>query len=241
MSPTIAGTRPIPLSAWLRPVAPVPESRVVPGHNRWHPEIPAVAEVISGGSVRLECEAPDPAAGVSRSERYAAGDTVLCGPVAVLGAEPGDVIAVDVLAVGRADGRYAPAGHPGIIGCAPARESLSGAGGEPEGALLGRLRPGVAGYPTVAEAAVRTADRGGAVSGCRAAVLTAGSRVLLPVHTLGGKLSIGALHYPAETGAECSGDTISGWIDVRINLTKRGVERFGISAPVPIFGPGHAA
>lgn len=231
MPSTLAVARPIPLSAWLRPSVATPEAHVVPGHNRWHPEIPAVAEVISGGSVRLECQAGE----------VAVEDVVLCGPVAVVGAEPGDVIVVDVLAVGRADGRYAPGGHPGIVGCAPAAGSLRGHRGEPAGALLGRLRPGGPAYHAVAREAVRSGARDETISGCDAAALTAGARMLLPVHARGAKLSIGSLHFPAGPGAMCDARSAAGWIDVRINLTKRGVERFGISAPTPITGPDHAA
>jgi hypothetical protein len=71
------------------PAAPLRTVRYVPGHNRRHADIPAVAEVVPGGSVRLSCE----------------GDDVLCGPIAVVGAEPGDLVMGEILGIGRMDGR----------------------------------------------------------------------------------------------------------------------------------------
>jgi acetamidase/formamidase len=70
------------------PAAPLRTVQYVPGHNRWHPDIPPVAEVIAGGSARLHCQ----------------GGEVLCGPVGVVGAEPGDLVMVEVLGIGRSDG-----------------------------------------------------------------------------------------------------------------------------------------
>lgn len=217
----------------LRPQPSVPASaQAVPGHNRWHPDIPGVAEVITGGSVRLECEGGLPG-----------DDAVLCGPIVVVGAEPGDVIVVDVLDIGRGDGRYAPGGHPGIIGCAPAARHVRAAGctpPDPDGALLGRVRPGLAGYEQVAAEAVPTTARGREVAGCAIAPLTAGSRILLPVHVRGAKLSVGDLHFPSPDAPGCLGATMPGWIDLRINLTRQGVERFGITGPMLMPGPDAA-
>jgi formamidase len=182
----------------------LPAGRSVPGHDRWDPDIPAVAEIITGGSVRLECE-----------ERALGADAFLCGPLAVVGAEPGDVIVVDVLGLGRADGVYAPFGHPGVIGCAPA-----GPAG-PGGAAAG----GTAGSP------------GGEACGCGIARLGSGSRLLLPVRVPGAKLSAGDLHFPASRADDCRYDGRPGWIDLRINLTRRGVERFGVTGPLLMAGP----
>lgn len=208
-----------PLTGWQRPVPPRrPDAHPIPGHNRWHPAIPAAAEVISGGSVRLECQGrtgPEP---------------LLCGPISVVGAEPGDVIAIDVLAVGRCDGRFAGAGHPGVIGCAPALDSLAPAE-DPDGALLGHVPPGPD-YARVAARALPTSARGTDIGGCAIAPLAAGSRILLPVRAPGAKLSVGDLHFPA---ADCV--VLPGWIDLRIHLTKRGVERFHVTGPLLISDP----
>lgn len=170
-------------------------------------------------------------------------EAVLCGPISVVGAEPGDVIVVDVLGVGRSDGRYAGAAHPGVIGCAPSPETIAagfrdGGRADAEGALLGHVRPGLASYGKIVTEAVRTAARGRDIGGCAVAPLTPGSRILLPVHTEGAKLSVGDLHFP-ESEAEimdCRSAAMAGWIDLRINLTKRGVERFQISGPMSMPG-----
>jgi formamidase len=214
----------------LRPHPPVPASaQAVPGHNRWHPDIPGVAEVITGGSVRLECEG-----------RLPEEEAVLCGPIVVVGAEAGDVIVVDVLDIGRSDGRYSSFGHPGILGCAPAARSVRAAGEVPGGALLGRVLPGLAGYEQVAAEAVPTGARGREIVGCSIAPLTAGSRILLPVYARGAKLSVGDLHFPGPGAADCADAALPGWIDLRINLTKRGVERFGVTGPMVLPDPDAA-
>ena len=205
-------------------------AQAVPGHNRWHPEIPAVAEVITGGSVRMECQARWDGAG---DLSVSGPEPVLCGPVAIVGAEPGDVIVVDILGIGRSDGRYARTGHPGIIGCAPAADAVRQTAADPDGALLGRLRPGLPSHAEVAARALRSADRGREVGGCAIARLTPGSRVLLPVHAHGAKLSVGDLHFPESAAADCGKAATAGWIDLRINLTKRGVERFRTAGARP--------
>ncbi|MBD2895793.1 acetamidase/formamidase family protein [Spirillospora sp. NPDC000708] len=210
----------------LSPVPPAPAApftlegrgRPVPGHDRWHPAIPAVAEVITGGTVRMECAAREPGE-----------DAVLCGPLVVVGAEPGDVIVVDVLGVGRADGVYCASGHPGLIGCAP-RSVRATPEGDRGRMLLGGVHP--AARARVAAEAVRSADRGREIGGCAIAPLTAGSRILLPVHVHGAKLSVGDLHFPLRGAPDCGASGLPGWIDLRINLTRRGVERFRVTGPM---------
>jgi formamidase len=186
------------------PAPPVRTVQCVPGHNRWHPDIPPVAEVIAGGAIRLYCEGGD----------------VLCGPVGVVGAEPGDLIMVEVLEIGRLDGRYAAGAHPGILGCAPSHAMLGAMAGEPAGALLGRIAPASADHTRVAARAepVRAV--------CRA--LTPRSQILLPVHVQDARISAGDLHFPEQ--GRCG--TQDGWIDLRIHLTKRGMKRFRVTEPV---------
>ncbi|MFF5259198.1 acetamidase/formamidase family protein [Actinomadura viridis] len=209
------------------PAVPGSATRPVPGHNRWHPDIPAVAEVITGGSVRLECEGGVPGE-----------DPVLCGPLVVVGAEPGDVIVVDVMGVGRSDGVYAPFGHPGVIGCAPAAGSPRPLGPAPEGGvLLGHVRPDLPEYGRMAAEAVRGRARGREIGGCGIARLGPASRILLPVHVRGAKLSVGDLHFPARGGDDCRFAGRPGWIDLRVNLTRRGVERFNVTGPLLMTGP----
>lgn len=211
-------------------------AQAVPGHHRWHSEIPAVAEVMTGGSVRIECQGRyDVGEGDSTPE------PVLCGPIAVMGAEAGDVIAVDVLGIGRADGRYGGAAHPGVIGCAPAPDTMTPHGhgngrrrdeGADSAPLLGHVRPGLASYERIAAQAVRTEDRLHDVATCAVAALIPGSRILLPVHAPGAKLSVGDLHFPWPGAERCGLAAMAGWIDLRVHLTKRGVERFRINSPL---------
>jgi len=75
-------------------------------HNRWHPEIPAVASVNPGEVVRIECK--DWTDGWIKNDD-SANDVrdlplslvhILTGPIAVDGAEPGDLLVVDLLDIG---------------------------------------------------------------------------------------------------------------------------------------------
>ena len=80
--------------------------QVVPGHNRWHPDIPPAVTVRPGQSIRVECkEWTDNQIGNNDS----ANDVrdvdlsvahMLSGPIAVEGAEPGDLLVVDILDLG---------------------------------------------------------------------------------------------------------------------------------------------
>lgn len=77
-----------------------------PPHNRWHPKIPPVVSVRPGEVFRVECldwtggqiannDCPDDVRDVDlRRVHY------LSGPIAVEGAEPGDLLVVDILDLG---------------------------------------------------------------------------------------------------------------------------------------------
>jgi len=76
------------------------------GHNRWHPDIPAAATVKPGDSFRVHCREwfdgaihNDDSADDIRSAPLSTVH-VLSGPFAVEGAEPGDLLIVDILDVG---------------------------------------------------------------------------------------------------------------------------------------------
>ncbi|MFJ3820758.1 formamidase [Streptomyces nodosus] len=78
----------------------------VPGHNRWHPDVPDVAMVKPGAEFRLECrDWTDCQIGNNDS----ANDVrdidltvphMLSGPIGIEGAEPGDLLVVDLLDLG---------------------------------------------------------------------------------------------------------------------------------------------
>jgi formamidase len=76
------------------------------GHNRWHPDIPAQVRVKPGDTFRVDCREwfdgaihnDDSADDVLNAPLP--GVHVLSGPIEVQGAEPGDLLIVDILDVG---------------------------------------------------------------------------------------------------------------------------------------------
>ncbi|SNS06857.1 formamidase [Streptosporangium subroseum] len=80
--------------------------QAVPGHNRWHPDIPTAAMVRPGDEFRLECrdwtdaqignnDSANDVRDVDLSQTH-----MLSGPIGVEGAEPGDLLVVDILDLG---------------------------------------------------------------------------------------------------------------------------------------------
>jgi formamidase len=78
----------------------------IPGHNRWHPDIPPVVTVPPGAEFRIECrdwtdnqignnDSADDVRDVDLTHAH-----MLSGPIAVDGAEPGDLLVVDILDLG---------------------------------------------------------------------------------------------------------------------------------------------
>nr|WP_119070996.1 formamidase [Rubrobacter indicoceani] len=92
-----------------------------PGHNRWHPDIPAAATVKPGEDFRMDCREWTDGQILNTDDANDVRDVdlsinhVLSGPVAIEGAEPGDILVVDVLDLG-----------PHLPGTAP--DGLAGAG-----------------------------------------------------------------------------------------------------------------
>lgn len=97
------------------------EEQDLPGHNRWHPDIPAVAAVNPGAVFRIECkdwtdgqiqnnDDPSDIRDVNLKRVH-----VLSGPIWVNGAEPGDLLVVDILDIGALQGAGGalPAFSPG--------------------------------------------------------------------------------------------------------------------------------
>lgn len=89
------------------------------GHNRFHPDIPAVATVRPDSEFRLECrewfdgtvgnnDSADDVRSVDLSIVHG-----LSGPIAVEGAEPGDLLIVDVLDLGPVPQAYGPVAGQG--------------------------------------------------------------------------------------------------------------------------------
>jgi len=79
------------------------------GHNRWHPDIPAALEVEPGTEVEIQCL--DPLDGQIKPDMVHADLAkmqsgrvhALAGPVAVKGAEPGDLLAVEICDISTID------------------------------------------------------------------------------------------------------------------------------------------
>lgn len=89
------------------------------GHNRWHPDIPPVAVVRPGDEFRMECREwfdgtvhNDDSANDIRDVDISMVHQ-LSGPVAVDGAEPGDLLIVDVLDVGPIPQQHGPVAGQG--------------------------------------------------------------------------------------------------------------------------------
>jgi formamidase len=80
--------------------------QAVPGHNRWHPDIPAAASVRPGSEFRVECREWTDAQITNSDSANDVRDVdlsrahMLSGPVRVEGAEPGDLLVVDILDLG---------------------------------------------------------------------------------------------------------------------------------------------
>ncbi|MBD2082169.1 formamidase [Leptolyngbya sp. FACHB-17] len=86
------------------------DQQELPGHNRWHPDIPAVVSVNPGEVFRIECkdwtdgqiknnDDPKDIEEVDLTVVH-----VLSGPIWVNGAQPGDILVVDLLDIGALQG-----------------------------------------------------------------------------------------------------------------------------------------
>ncbi|MDX6330158.1 MAG: hypothetical protein QOI83_2541, partial [Streptomycetaceae bacterium] len=80
--------------------------QAVPGHNRWHPDVPTVAMVRPGAEFRIECRDWTDAQIGNNDSANDVRDIdltiphMLSGPIGVEGAEPGDLLIVDILDLG---------------------------------------------------------------------------------------------------------------------------------------------
>ena len=86
------------------------DQQEMPGHNRWHPDIPAIVSVNPGDVFRIECkdwtdgqikdnDDPSDIENVDLTVVH-----VLSGPIWVNGAEPGDILVVDLVDIGAIQG-----------------------------------------------------------------------------------------------------------------------------------------
>ncbi|MFP4300125.1 MAG: formamidase [Spirulinaceae cyanobacterium] len=88
---------------------PMSEQELV-GHNRWHPDIPAVVSVNPGDVFRIECKDWTDGQIKDNDDPSDIRDVklpvvhVLSGPIHVNGAQPGDILVVDILDIGPLPG-----------------------------------------------------------------------------------------------------------------------------------------
>lgn len=142
--------------------------------------------------------------------------------------------------------------HPGLIGCLPSAELLAkwntretalfNTNPERVPALcalpyadtahMGRMK-GDAKQRAAAEAArtVPPREHGG---NCDIKNLSRGSTVYFPVYVKGGGLSMGDIHFSQGDGeiTFCGAIEMAGYLDIRVNLIKGGVAKYGILNPV---------
>lgn len=146
--------------------------------------------------------------------------------------------------------------HPGLIGCAPSHELLQKWNKReealfmqdphrvpalahlpnPQGALLGALCGLDA--ERVAKEAARTVPPREHGGNCDIKNLSLGSRLYLPVYVEGAHLSVGDIHFSQGDGeiSFCGAIEMCGWIHLRVDVIKNGMERYRIQNP--IFSPG---
>ncbi|MBI5041445.1 MAG: acetamidase/formamidase family protein [Gammaproteobacteria bacterium] len=142
--------------------------------------------------------------------------------------------------------------HPGLIGCLPSKELLA-EWNTREAALVvtdpDRVPP-LAALPyaptavmgqmkgAAAEAAAKEGARtvpprehGG---NCDIKDLTKGSRVYFPVYVKGAGLSMGDIHFSQGDGeiTFCGAIEMAGYLDIRVNLIKGGVKKYGVTNPI---------
>jgi formamidase len=154
--------------------------------------------------------------------------------------------------------RFAGLTHPGLIGCAPSHELLAKWNAREQAlidtdparvpplanppltdnALLGQISSGSAEYSRIAAEAARTVPPREHGGNCDIKNLSRGSRLYLPVYVPGGNLSVGDLHFSQGDGeiSFCGAIEMAGWIDLKAEVIKGGVERYAITNPV--FKPG---
>lgn len=142
--------------------------------------------------------------------------------------------------------------HPGLIGCLPSKELLDKWNMRekelfdtdpdrtpplctlpyPETAHMGRME-GEAATSAAAEAArtVPPREHGG---NCDIKNLTRGSKVYFPVYVEGGGLSMGDIHFSQGDGeiTFCGAIEMAGYLDIRVNLIKDGVAKYGVLNPI---------
>lgn len=142
--------------------------------------------------------------------------------------------------------------HPGLIGCLPSAELLAQWNKREQNLIdadPGRVPP-LANPPYPATALMGTmtgaAAKEAALSGARTVPprehggncdiknLSRGSRVYFPVYVKNAGLSMGDIHFSQGDGeiTFCGAIEMAGWIEVRVNLIKGGMQKYGVVNPI---------
>jgi formamidase len=142
--------------------------------------------------------------------------------------------------------------HPGLIGCLPSKELLSTWNQRElalfntnpervpalatlpyaETAHMGRLKGSAAKEAALVGArTVPPREHGG---NCDIKNLSRGSTVYFPVYVKGGGLSMGDIHFSQGDGeiTFCGAIEMAGYLDIRVNLIKGGMAKYGIKNPI---------
>lgn len=142
--------------------------------------------------------------------------------------------------------------HPGLIGCAPSHELLATWNTREQELINSNPNrvPPLANPPCsnqalcgslsgdaqkiVAQTAARTVPPRENGGNCDIKNLTRGSRVYFPVFVEGANLSLGDIHFSQGDGeiSFCGGIEMSGWIELRVNVIKGGMQLYGTKAPL---------
>ncbi len=142
--------------------------------------------------------------------------------------------------------------HPGLIGCLPSAELLAkwnqreqalvatdpqrvpplAALPYADTALMGRMKPAEA--KEAAKTGARTVPPREHGGNCDIKNLSRGSRVYFPVYVKGAGLSMGDIHFSQGDGeiTFCGAIEMAGWIELRVNLIKGGMQKYGITNPI---------
>lgn len=153
--------------------------------------------------------------------------------------------------------KFAGITHPGLMGCAPSAELLA-RWNEREallkkqcphcvpslvelpnekGALVGKLTGEAA--KKVAREGARTIPPRENGGNCDIKNLSRGSKAYFPVYIEGANLSMGDLHFSQGDGeiSFCGAIEMAGWIDIRVDIIKDGVKKYGVINPLFESGP----
>lgn len=204
-------------------------------HNRWNRDLPPVAEAADGDVILFHTTSADD--GQIDPERptfegYDRGRVhPITGPLHVQGAEPGDVLEVEVLDVRTGDwGWQMLTRHLAYLRDFVERETIiiaridrqRGVARYPSGAEVELApMPGIIGVAPAAHGEFRTIPPGPHAGNIDVREVRPGVRLRVPVFVPGALLSVGDVHAAQGDGEVClNGIETNGQVEVRLRLSK---------------------